>query len=376
MVGPSSTLANVVTAISALPYGTVKVYAPDSATTTPASTTTTFCSAANQLIFVEFVNARESVPTLSITCSGSCTNLPTVSTDTSDGALPSIFPIYGTFKLGFKGENTTDIDFDAIDSDVKSKLEALYSIGQVTVTKDGYGIPLTANGTHLAYYYANSASSNAALSIFNIWSITFSGGPGTLSSYTCRPLTVGSPPTVDCPTSLGREPLLIPYTDNIQFYPSPVDNQEKPQVYCKESLKGYAGNNRLNYDDLKKMAVTLTHQSLSGPQPVIGMYVAQSILCVGSSTGTFSFQFLNDTVDVPASTTAASLVSLLNVQLDDIYEVAIHTSSPTSGSTAICSTGSGTTTIISFSKKTKLTNLRTNIQFSQIQFFFSVIDSN
>jgi len=64
-----------------------------------------------------------------------------ISSSTGDGAIDGVAPISGTFSIGFKGENTTQIPVTATAADVKAALEDLYSIGSVTVTRDGYGAP-------------------------------------------------------------------------------------------------------------------------------------------------------------------------------------------------------------------------------------------
>jgi hypothetical protein len=106
-------------------------------------------------------------------------------------------------------------------------------------------------------------------------------------------------------------------------------------------LVGYAGNNRLNHLDIETIAVTLSDRE--GKNAFIGMNEVQRLECTGTS-GTFSLQLLNDTVDLDATMTPAAMAIKLNSDLDNIFEVSVDSSDG-----SIC-TGAGATSDITFTK--------------------------
>lgn len=309
----SMTAAEVQRAISTLGFGAVSISSPD------CSGTVTLCSCT---LFVKFDNFKGPVPPMTTSKS-----TVVVSQSQSDGALSGIFPLYGSFSLGIHGENTTSLSFDATATDVQNALVALYSVGDITVTKDTYGVPLDANGVTL---YPSSPS------IFSIWTIFFSS--------TCDS-NVNGVASGNCPASLGEEPLLFVNTDRIQYLSSPYTNQANPQISSIETVKGYGGNNRLNHDDLSLVSLSLT-QRLANPAAQIGMSSVQKLLCQGTPaiSTTFVLTFLNQSVTVSSSMSAQALNSLLGSKLDSLFSIkAVSASSPAAA--AICS-ATGETTLL------------------------------
>merc|ERR1711871_413380 len=142
------------------------------------------------------------------------TRKPEVQTIMITSAKDDSDNVFGTFTLGFKGENTTAIDAYATASDVEAALENLYSIGDVNVVKDVYG-------------------GAGSMRNFSIWTVSFSGACASEAT---------------CPVSLGDEPMLYANTENILYDTSLPGNPGKPSINVIQSAKGYQGNKRLTND--------------------------------------------------------------------------------------------------------------------------------
>jgi hypothetical protein len=268
--------ADLNTEWASLKYGSVSVYGLET-----ASSGLTICSASDSLLIV-FEEYMGPVPDITVTDT-STSGVSSISQSEDDGALAGISPVYGEWSLGIHGENTTSLAFDATSTEVESALEALYSVGDVTVSKDGYGLGVDASGSVLSPVRYQ----------FYVWAITFSadctgnvGNSGVAQGY--------------CPASLGDEPVFYVNTDSLDFVSSPHSHQARPTVQAVKSLTGYAGNTRNDHADLPLMAVELTHRTISSPQvPEVGMYEKQTLYCNAQSDGrgeTFFFQLMKDTV--------------------------------------------------------------------------------
>ena len=191
--------------------------------------------------------------------------------------------VYGTFSIGFKKENSTSLSVSASALEVEAALEALYSIGDVTVVKEAYGI----------------AGRNPT---YSIWTVTFSG-------FCASELT--------CPTSLGDEPLMSVNTDNLLFNES-ISHQGNPTIFVTESAKGYAGNKRWNDQDLDFISVQLDMRGAADPV-TIQMKPVHRMSCLGTGSGKFKVQFLNSTIG-PFSTnsTVAQFEAALKQELKNV----------------------------------------------------------
>jgi hypothetical protein len=79
----------------------------------------------------------------------------------------------------------------------------------------------------------------------------------------------------------------------------------------ESSLKGYGGNNRLNYDDYNLISVQLQGRTTTA---MIGMNSIQALYCQKTSltNSHFAMQFLNVTVQVDASWTVTALQQALS----------------------------------------------------------------
>ena len=173
----SATLSEVGAALSTLGYGTV--------TATSPSGGLTLCSGP---VFVEF-NYKGDVPLLLSTSAS-----VVASSDSAKGALSAIYPLEGSFALAINGETTASLGFDATASEVSAALDALYSIGTVTVVKDSYGVAYTYDG--VTPLHGNS-------SLFSVWTVAFDS--------VCNG-TVNGVPSSGCPATLGNLILSYYYT--------------------------------------------------------------------------------------------------------------------------------------------------------------------
>ena len=202
-------------------------------------------------------------------------------------ALRGLYPVEGTFFLTFKGERTVPIAYNASATTVRSALMALYSIGDVYVTLDSFGIP-------------NSATEQTVPYLAAVWAVHFNGTCG--GNY-------NGIPSGRCPESLGEEPLFGVNTDLLTYVSVPTNAHfVPPEVLVATTQRGYPGNNLTSIDVLADVSVRLAHRSL----PVaIDMHAVQRIQCSGGS-GAFTFQFLGELFAINSSVSAQVLADLLN----------------------------------------------------------------
>ena len=313
----TDTVATVANQFDSIGYS-VSISSP----TNPVSQTDLFCKASNMPLFVKFTELKGAAPILTSTDA-------VISQDQNDGALEGLWPVSGTFSIGVHGENTTELSFDASSSEVATALEALYSVGSVTVTKDSFGLPLSNQTQDLYPYSTNNFLVNS------VWTVSFTA--------ICTG-NLGGVASGNCPASIGDEPLFFISTKNLQYNPSPYVNQAAPRIHSVKSLKGYPGNVRQNYDDLYSTSLTLVSRSKA--ETVIDMNAVQNLKCQISSNGSsskFDLQFLNNTIaNVSPILSPAAFVSYLQKHLDSRYVVSLQDST---GST-ICSSTTTSTKII------------------------------
>lgn len=89
-------------------------------------------------------------------------------------------------------------------------------------------------------------------------------------------------------------------------------------IHVVESLKGYPGNDRLNYDDLHSLSVSLT-QRPGYDNASIAMNEVQELECVGGD-GNFTLTILNQSVSVFGAYSAAQLETALS-SFDSNYSI-------------------------------------------------------
>lgn len=145
------------------------------------------------------------------------------------GAINGFGPLMGSFRLSYDGDETIDIPSNASEEHVKRALEALPSIGAISVSKDSVGLCLDREGNNLV-------SDRTCGS--NFWIITF--GDETRG---CNP-----PEWRFCPAMIGdinaiqiNDSLVIPDTyTNIKDF--------QPQLSSVTIQNGTTGNNVTDFD--------------------------------------------------------------------------------------------------------------------------------
>jgi len=131
-----------------------------------------------------------------------------------EAVLRALRPVWGSFALSFKGESTDPIPFDASDDELKSAIDSLEVVGEVTVSMDLLGAGM-----------------------FRIWSVTFDGS----SSW---PMNVGSLPRVLSNTeSLSR--------------PSNPPGLAAPKLDIRVTNHGNVGNPRRDGSDLSSLSIRI-----------------------------------------------------------------------------------------------------------------------
>ena len=228
----------------------------------------------------------------------------------ADGTVDGIHPVWGEFTLTYNGETTDPLYSDASALEVETALEALDSIGDVTVWKDTLGLP-----------YASDGSLVTNGSLFSVWSVDFDGLCTSSSSW------------ANCPNNIGDLPLLEVDDSQLQYEPSYIYNQIAPTIDVLEVRAGSAGNTREDGKDLDLISVTLAHET----QDVsIATYEVQTIKCfitnATNTSGSFELMFFNEDINVNANTTLADLESSIET-FTTISDVSVE--SP-SGQNYVC----------------------------------------
>jgi hypothetical protein len=232
-------------------YGAVTATSPNGATA--------LCSNAGDLWYIEFSDAVGVVPQV-------VSSMPSnvfVSVSEDVGALSGIAPLWGTFTLSVNGETTVPLSTTATAEDVHNALQNLYSLRDVRVTKDAYGVALAPD--EVSSFYSHWKN------IFNVWAVTFRSGctdnSGIVSTGFCAGYT-------------GDEPVMQIDTSNVRYYESPTTQQAKPSITVRKSLKGYPGNVLQDFSALGSLQVAVAPANASVPNSIevpraIGMNAVQ-----------------------------------------------------------------------------------------------------
>ena len=290
----SDTLTTVAQAWGQLGYGSVSITSPT------ATAATSLCLAANTVLFVSFDNAEGDVPPVV----ASDTTI-TISTNPSNGALSGIFPLWGTYTLGINGETTAAIPLSASADDLQTILGNLYSLRDIVVTKDVYGVPYQSDSS-LGQVYKNPQT------VFSVYTITFRS-----SCFDATGMVMGG----FCATYTGDESLFTVDPSNVQYSASPYINQERPTISVRKNRKGYMGNARIGSfatTDLSALSMTLVPVNATAREGTeqlrsIGMTVKQMLHCTASGAGApFSLVVVNDTIQVHSWFAAGDLQKALN----------------------------------------------------------------
>jgi hypothetical protein len=180
-----------------------------------------------------------------------------------------------TFRLSHGGKQTANIPFSATAADMKAKLEALPTVGAVTVFKDEIGL---------------------AGSKWPVWEINFNS-----------PTTNPNPQLA--PANEGNLPMMVP-DGSLLALTVPDATALAPVVTVSEIMAGSSGNNRTDNADLSRIVVGFSSTSVD-----VGVKEIQEILCDASANSdkiTFSFKGGAASAQIPVTATLAHVAATLN----------------------------------------------------------------
>jgi len=232
----------------------------------PSVGTTLVCTGAN--IFITYDLDTGDLPDTviddSLLTGGAVQKMPSSSTD-------GIHPVWGNFKLSYGGESTGSLPFYSSASEVKTALESLSTVGEVTVYKDLVG--------------ADTVRSGEQTLMFPIWTVRFD-----LTTH---------------PNNIGDLPLIEADADNLLFEAS---GQFAPTLYVLETMPGSSGNNRQDGEDLAQVSFALQSTFVD-----VGVKEVQEILCDASSGSTIDLYYKGAVLnDLDVMTTLAEFENKLN----------------------------------------------------------------
>ena len=170
-------------------------------------------------------------------------------------------------------------------------LGSLYSLRDIVVTKDVYGVPYLPDPSQGGFY-------KNPQTIFSVYTITFRS-----SCFDATGMVNGG----FCAGYNGDEALFTVDPSNVQYAASPYINQERPTISVRKQRKGYAGNMRIGTTataDLSALSMTLVPVNATAREGTeqlraIGMKVKQMLHCTASGAGAaFSLVVVNDTIQV------------------------------------------------------------------------------
>jgi PA14 domain/Filamin/ABP280 repeat len=184
-------------------------------------------------VFVRFNSAKGALPPLTFS--------PTAAATLLAKPLPGIAPFWGSFTLSYGKETTAAVGAYATAAEVQAALEALPSVGGVTVT--------------LTYLGAGA--------LYPVYTIAFNGQCKRANSW------------AQCPANLGDLPLLAVNTANLLWPDAAVEHPARPTAVVLEAVKGTAGNKVANNADLSSLALTLLLNNV----PAVGMHEVHTITC-------------------------------------------------------------------------------------------------
>jgi len=223
----------------------------------------------------------------------------------------------GDFKLTYGNVETATIAAGANAATLESALEAISTVGDVTVN-----------------VIDDSANTN---SIY--WAVTFA------------PLTGGNICNsangwANCPVNAG-DVELITVSDNSLTYAGAASLA--PVLTVFEVSKGSAGNNREDDNDLANIALTLTHDTVANL--AIGMNEEQTITCDSSSgvVGAGSFDIYFTDSSAPVTVTGVTSTGDFQTALEGLVGAGKVTAA--SAAATVCVDNAVTTTTMSFTDK-------------------------
>ena len=196
------------------------------------------------------------------------------------GQVDGVHPVWGTFTLSFNDWTTDPIRADASADDFRGALEALPSIGDVTVFKTTVGQCLDQLDRQI---FPNASR-------LSVWEVHFDGRCA-ISGWDF------------CPDTLGDVMALEADSSGLMYDLSPYERQAAPYVRVTEAIKGTTGNlvTSSSGDEVIESAATHLQYTDVG----IDMYETQRIRCAQTDVGlaNFSISMLNNNTGLWEKTT-------------------------------------------------------------------------
>ena len=206
------------------------------------------------------------------------------------GQVDGVHPVWGTFTLEFGGWTSDPIRADASADELRDSLEALPSIGDVSVYKTTIGQCLDQLDRQI---FPNASR-------LSVWEVHFDGRCA-ISGWDF------------CPDTLGDVAMLAADASGLAYDLSPYERQAAPTVRVTEAIKGTTGNLVTSSGGDEIIEYSATHQQHTDVG--IDMYETQRLRCATQSGGNFSLSMLNNATGLWETTTnVTGLTNIANLK--------------------------------------------------------------
>ena len=250
----------------------------------------TICGSGNtvaEMVYVEFLELTGDLPALEYNASSTALASSIVAYSGGNyGQVDGVHPVWGTFTLEFGGWTSDPIRADASADELRDSLEALPSIGDVSVYKTTIGQCLDQLDRQI---FPNASR-------LSVWEVHFDGRCA-ISGWDF------------CPDTLGDVAMLAADASGLAYDLSPYERQAAPTVRVTEAIKGTTGNLVTSSGGDEIIEYSATHQQHTDVG--IDMYETQRLRCATQSGGNFSLSMLNNATGLWETTT--NVTGLTNV---------------------------------------------------------------
>ncbi|KAH8092791.1 hypothetical protein JL720_4955 [Aureococcus anophagefferens] len=254
----------------------------------------TICGSGNtvaEMVYVEFLELTGDLPALEYNASSTALASSIVAYSGGNyGQVDGVHPVWGTFTLEFGGWTSDPIRADASADELRDSLEALPSIGDVSVYKTTIGQCLDQLDRQI---FPNA-------SCLSVWEVHFDGRCA-ISGWDF------------CPDTLGDVAMLAADASGLAYDLSPYERQAAPTVRVTEAIKGTTGNLVTSSGGDEIIEYSATHQQHTDVG--IDMYETQRLRCATQSGGNFSLSMLNNATGLWETTTnVTGLTNIANLK--------------------------------------------------------------
>ena len=273
-------------------------------------------------VYVTFNNDKGDLPPLDFDLSGLGELAPTKASFFHEhggvgGSVDGVHPVWGSFTLGYHGATTSPIAFDATAAEVEAALEAMPTVGGVSVSRYDVGVastlgPSQTDKTGIFGSYTPlpkpgvlNVGQNTTQHALTYWTVAFDKPCDAATGWT------------GCPAAIGAAPLLTADSTSLQSKRSPYVQQIAPSILVRRTKPGSPGNDREAGDDLGRIHARLVHATAGVS---VDNYEVQAIDCVSPGLlGAFDLTFLGRSVSVAANDTVGLLQTKLQTALNGLW---------------------------------------------------------